>query len=319
MKLLVTGGAGYIGSHFCQKAAQAGHEIVVYDNLSTGHKVFARYGPLVKNDLQNTTALEKTLKDEKVEAVVHFAASALVGESMQKPDFYYENNVIGTFSLLKAMKNVGVSKIIFSSSCATYGIHADPISETTPQSPVNPYGQTKKHCEEMLFNFKNTFDWQVGCLRYFNVIGQDPGNQHWEDHDPETHIVPNIMKAEIFGQSFKVNGNNHDTPDGTCIRDYIDVCDLADVHLKALEEIQTQPLLISNVGHGRGISVFEMIRSYEKVYSINLNIEEVAARPGDPPHLVANTDFLKTWYNSSFKTLEESLESLAQRRELLKA
>lgn len=314
MKLFVTGGAGYIGSHFCQLASKAGHSVVVYDNLSTGHRRFAKFGPLIVGDLRDTDTLIGALNSCSFDFVVHFAGKALVRESTEAPDIYYDNNTFGTLSLLRAMKCSRVKKILFSSSCATYGTHSKPIKETDTQRPINPYGFSKKQCEEMIFDFCKSFGFQAGVLRYFNVIGQSDDNSLYEDHNPEPHILPNILLAEIEKRPLTLFGSSQPTPDGTCVRDYIDVRDLAQVHLDALEQINESQLFISNVGRGIGTSLLELISAYEKVFETKIEKQFQDAHPGDPASLVASSDFFKSWYNKQLFTIEESIHSLKYRR-----
>jgi len=314
MKLLVTGGAGYIGSHFCKAAAKAGHEVVVIDNLSTGHKEFVKWGPLVEGDLRDVDVVESTLREFRIEAVVHFAAKALVGESMAHPELYYSNNTAGMVSLLEALRRADVTTLLFSSSCATYRVAtAETMNEQHPQKPINPYGRSKLQCEEMALDFHKLLGLRVGMLRYFNVMGQDPAGEVYEDHDPETHIIPNILKALNNNKTFYVFGDDYPTPDGTCVRDYVDVTDLALVHLAALEQLKINPLLISNVGVGRGYSVKEVFAAFESVFGQAPEIEVQKRRPGDPPLLVADATHFRSWYNKPMKTLEQSLATLKPR------
>lgn len=317
MNLLVTGGAGYIGSHFCLAASKKNHRIFVYDNLSTGHEQFVKFGPLIKGDLRETEKLKTTLIENKIDAVVHFAAKSLVAESVAHPELYFENNVEGTRSLLQAMKLAGTKKLVFSSSCATYGIQPQKISESAQQVPTNPYGESKLQCEKLVFDFQKNTGAHAACLRYFNVVGQDPENNLWEDHQPETHIVPNILLAEKEGRTFKIFGDTYETPDGSCIRDYVDVLDLADVHLAALSQLDSEELLISNVGSGRGYSVKEVLSAYNTSFNVEIPSKIHEKRPGDPPSLVADTSFFSQWYPTSLKPLEKSIVTLNQRRQVL--
>ncbi len=308
--VLVTGGAGFIGSHFSKLARSAGLLPVVYDNLSTGHRKFVK-GPFVEGELSDTEKIVRTIQQYGIDQVVHFAAKALVGESVQKPQLYIENNLGGTRSLLKAMEKTAVSKLLFSSSCAIYGKAETPkISEDHPKNPTNPYGKSKLDCELEIFELQKKYSIKVGCLRYFNVIGQDPDGELYEDHTPETHIVPNIIKASNTRQAFKLFGTNFPTPDGTAVRDYIDVMDLGNVHLEALKFLSTQNLLISNVGNGRGYSNREVLAAAKKVFGHGPEVQECEARPGDPPSLVADNSFFKTWYKKPLKTVEQSLETM---------
>ena len=316
MKILVTGGAGYIGSHFCKTAAQAGHTVVAYDNLSTGHEYFVKFGPFVRGDIRTVDLLTKTMRVNKIEAVLHFAGKALVRESMIKPEIYFENNPYGTLCLLNAMHAAGVHNIVFSSSCSVYGVHDGLISETAAQSPINPYGQSKKQCEEILFNLQTRYHLRIAILRYFNVIGQDPTGDIWEDHEPETHILPNILKAEMADTPVSILGASHPTADGTCIRDYIDVRDLVKAHLAALDKLKASATFVSNVGQGIGTSLYQLLHTYESVFQTKVKTEIKQAHPGDPPHLVANATFFKSWYPHNLHAIDSSIQSLALRRKL---
>lgn len=308
MNILVTGGAGYIGSHFAKAAKLAGHNPIVIDNLSTGHQRFVKFGPFVHADLRETSQVEKCLRDFEVEAVVHFAAKSLVGESVEKPDLYYSNNMGGTLSLLRAMNEAKVKKMVFSSSCATYGLaQREVLDESHPQNPVNPYGRSKLMCETMISDFQNAYGFKYAALRYFNVVGEDPGGEVYEDHNPETHVVPNLLKALNSGKSFELYGTDHPTPDGTAIRDYVDVNDLAQVHLLALKELEKQNTLISNVGGGRGYSVKEVFSAVGEVFGKRPSVIEKPPRAGDPPRLVADPTFFKSWCKMPLKGLSESL------------
>jgi len=310
-KILVTGGAGYIGSHFCLAAQKAGHQVVCYDNLSRGHKKFVRFGPLVKGDLANKNLLIKTLKKYKIEAVVHFAALALVGESMAKPEKYYANNVAGSLSLLQAMLAAKVKTIVFSSSAATYGAPAvKTIKENQAQKPINPYGWSKKMVEQMILDWQRSYGFKTVILRYFNVIGQDGENRVWEDHRPETHLVPNIIKALKNQTPFFLFGNNYPTPDKSCVRDYVDVNDLAQVHLAALKYLKNHDFLISNVGRGRGYSNKEIVAAIEKVFGAKIKIQIKPRRAGDPARLVASNKFFKSWCPVKIRSLEQSLSNI---------
>jgi UDP-glucose-4-epimerase GalE len=310
---LVTGGAGYIGSHFCKAAARAGHSVVVYDNLSTGHREFCRFGPLVEGDLLDTNKLRDTLIEHRIEGVVHFAAKALVGESIQYPDLYHRNNTLGTQSLVEALKAHPVEKFVFSSSCATYGLaRAKLMAEDHPQEPINPYGESKLECEKLLLERLGSYSRALARLRYFNVVGCDPEGELQERHEPETHIVPNILKAVKNRSTFQIFGDSFPTDDGTCIRDYVDVNDLAQAHLAALEELNRRELLTSNVGSARGYSNLEVLAACERAWGRKVERSFAPAREGDPPRLVADNGFFKSWCRVELRSLEKSLEPLAQ-------
>ncbi len=290
-KILVTGGAGFIGSHCCKALARAGRVPVVYDNLSRGHADAVKWGPLVKGDLRDTATLAETLKAHRIEAVIHFAALAYVGESGTEPNLYYDNNVGGMISLLDAMEQAGTSKIIFSSSCATYGVPERlPICEDAPQAPISPYGRTKLGCEWILRDVAQARGLKFAALRYFNAAGADPGGEIGERHDPETHLIPlALMAASGKTQPLKVFGTDYDTPDGTCIRDYIHVVDLAEAHLLALSHLAAGgENLVLNLGTGRGHSVREVIEAIERVTGRAVPFEDAPRRPGDPAELTAD-------------------------------
>lgn len=308
MKILVTGGAGYIGSHFCKAAAQAGHSPVVYDDLSTGHKEFVKWGPLVKGDIRDTNLVAQSLKEHKVDAIVHFAAKSLVAESMKFPEIYDNNNRLGTKSVLTAALMAGVDRFVFSSSAATYGVSEVPrIREDHPQKPVNPYGETKLAAEGLVKENKVI---RSAILRYFNVIGQDPAGELYEKHEPETHLLPNILKGLKEGKTFELFGTDYPTPDGTAVRDYVDVNDLGIAHLGALEKLNDTKLLVSNVGSGRGNSVREVFDAFARVVGKAPRLAEKPRRPGDPPQLVADDSFFRTWFQGEMRPLEESIRSM---------
>lgn len=290
-RILVTGGAGYIGSHCCKALAQQGATPVVIDNLSRGHADAVRWGPLIKADLRDTETLLKTLRDEKIEAVVHFAALAYVGESVEQPQTYYDNNVGGMISLLGAMQRAEVDKIVFSSSCATYGVPDQvPIAETTPQAPINPYGRTKLICEWMLEDAAQATGLRYAALRYFNAAGADPEGELAEHHFPETHVIPLALMAALgTGKPLSVFGTDYPTADGTCIRDYIHVDDLARAHVLALKSLHADGQSLKlNLGTGRGTSVRQVLDAVERVTGRKVPVIEAPRRPGDPPELVAD-------------------------------
>jgi UDP-arabinose 4-epimerase len=289
--VLVTGGAGYIGSHACKVLARAGYCPVVFDNLSRGHREAVRWGPLVEGDLVERAKVVAALEQHRVSVVMHFAAYAYVGESVTDPALYYANNLGGSLTLLDAMREVGIDKIVFSSTCATYGTPAQvPIRETMPQLPVNPYGETKLAIERALHWYGEAYGLRWVSLRYFNAAGADPEGEIGERHEPETHLVPLVLEAALGDrQRIDIYGTDYPTPDGTAIRDYIHVQDLAEAHLRALELLlaggQSAAL---NLGTGRGHSVREVIRAAEAVSGKSIPCRETARRPGDPPVLVAD-------------------------------
>jgi len=289
--VLVTGGAGYIGSHACKLLARTGYRPVVFDNLSRGHREAARWGPLVEGHLADREKLVAALREYQISAVMHFAALAYVGESVSDPAGYYRNNLGGSLSLLDAMRDVGVDNIVFSSTCATYGIPSEvPIRETLPQLPVNPYGETKLAIERALHWYGQAYGLRSVSLRYFNAAGADPEGEIGELHDPETHLIPLVLQAAL-GQRLQIDiyGTDYPTPDGTAIRDYIHVQDLAEAHLRALEHLGAgRASAALNLGTGRGHSVREVIRVAEAVSGRPVPCRETGRRPGDPPALVAD-------------------------------
>jgi UDP-glucose-4-epimerase GalE len=289
--VLVTGGAGYIGSHACKTLARAGYRPVVFDDISRGHREAVRWGPLIEGELADRTKLVAALETHRVSAVMHFAAYAYVGESVTDPSMYYRNNLVGTLSLLEAMREAGVGKIVFSSTCATYGTPASvPIDETAPQLPINPYGETKLAIERALRWYGQAYGLRWTALRYFNAAGADPDGEIGERHDPETHLVPLVLQAALGKRPhIDIYGTDYPTPDGTAIRDYIHVQDLAEAHLRALEHLAAgRQSAALNLGTGRGHSVREVIRVAEAVSGRHIPCRETARRPGDPPALVAD-------------------------------
>jgi UDP-glucose-4-epimerase GalE len=290
--VLVTGGAGYIGSHACKVLSRAGYRPVVFDNLSRGHRAAVRWGPLVEGDLAERDKLTAALGHYGVAYVMHFAAFAYIGESVTNPALYYANNLGGTLSLLEAMRETGIGKIVFSSTCATYGLPTKvPIRENSPQLPVNPYGETKLAIERALHWYGEAYGLRSVSLRYFNAAGADPEGEIGERHEPETHLVPLVLEAAL-GQRRQVDiyGTDYQTPDGTAIRDYIHVQDLAEAHLRALEHLGAGRASVAlNLGTGHGHSVREVIRTVESVSGKAVPCREAARRPGDPPILVADS------------------------------
>jgi UDP-glucose-4-epimerase GalE len=291
MRVLVTGGAGYIGSHAAEALAKSGHEPVVLDNLSTGHRWAVKWGPFIEADLADRAALARTLKDQRIEFVMHFAASLLVAESVREPRKYFWNNVVNTLHLLDAMFEAGVNRIIFSSSAATYGDPEKiPMPEDHPQRPVNPYGESKLMMERVLRWYGNAYGLKWVALRYFNAAGADPEGRLGEDHDPETHLIPLIIEAALGRRPYvEIYGTDYPTPDGTAIRDYIHVTDLAEAHVQALEYLAGGgKSLALNLGNGRGHSVREVIEAVGKVSPHPVPVREGPRRAGDPPALVAD-------------------------------
>ncbi len=291
VRILVTGGAGYVGSHAARLLAEAGHDVWIYDNLSRGHRAAALAGRLIEGELADRARLEAALKEQQVEAVMHFAAFALVGESVADPAMYYQNNVVCSLALLEAMRAAGVKRIVFSSTTATYGApDRVPISEDEPQAPINPYGFSKLVVERALADYAEAYGFAYAALRYFNAAGASPAGDLGEDHDPESHLIPIVLQVAL-GQRDKITifGDDYATPDGTCIRDYIHVHDLGSAHVKALERLTPGEGLKLNLGTGRGFSVREVIETCRRV--TGRPIPEVIGqrRPGDPPELVADS------------------------------
>ena len=288
--ILVTGGAGYVGSHTCKALVAAGYTPVSLDNLVFGHRWAVRWGPLVEADLADRAALAQALREHAIEAVIHFAAYAYVGESMADPGKYFRNNVTHTLNLLDALKDAGVGRIVFSSTCATYGIpEAVPISEDHPQRPVNPYGESKLFVERALHWHGVAHGLRWMALRYFNAAGADPDGEIGEDHDPETHLIPLAIETALGRRAeLQVMGTDYPTPDGTAIRDYVHVTDLADAHVRALHHLEAggAPGALHR-GTGNGHSVREVVAMVERVGGRKVNARNAPRRAGDPPALVA--------------------------------
>ena len=290
MKVLVTGGAGYIGSHTAKALALAGHEPTVFDDLRTGHPENVRWGPFVNARLDDAAAIGEALTNHRADAVIHFAASAYVGESMRNPAAYFRNNVANTLNLLEAMLGAGIGTIVFSSSCATYGLPpASPIVESMPQRPVNPYGETKVMVEHMLRWMGEIHGMRWTALRYFNAAGADPDGELGESHDPETHLIPLAVAAALGGAPLRVFGADYPTPDGTPIRDYVHVTDLAAAHVAALDALASGGTSGGlNLGTGRGHSVREVLEAVERATGVPVPHVVGPRRAGDPPILVAD-------------------------------
>ncbi len=288
-KILVFGGAGYIGSHTAKHLKEHDYDVLIADNLSCGHMEAVLDADFIKADLLDKTSLEKIFTQYDIEAVIHFAAFSLVGESVTHPDKYYRNNVVGTLNLLDAMLAHNVKKIVFSSTCATYGNPAyTPIDEKHPQSPINPYGQTKLTIEKIFQDYQTAYGLKYIALRYFNAAGADESSIIGESHNPESHLIPIVLQA-IQGKrdNIKVFGNDYDTPDGTCLRDYIHVNDLADAHRRAIEKLEEYQGVI-NLGTGIPTSVMEIIHAAEKVSGKHCPIVIAERRAGDPSKLYAD-------------------------------
>lgn len=290
--ILVTGGAGYIGSHTCKALAKAGYLPVVYDNLVYGHEWAVKWGPLEKGDIADRTRLDEIITKYRPSAVMHFAAYAYVGESVIDPGKYYRNNVAGSLTILEAMRDHGIDKIIFSSTCATYGIpESIPIQEDHPQNPINPYGASKLMIEQMLRDFDSAHNIRSIALRYFNAAGADTDTEIGEDHDPETHLIPLVLDAAAGKRpEVTVFGNNYDTQDGTCIRDYIHVADLAQAHILALDALkQGMPSAAYNLGNGQGFSVKDVIDTASMITDRKIATIIGQRRTGDPSRLLGDS------------------------------
>jgi UDP-arabinose 4-epimerase len=311
MHVLVTGGAGFIGSHACKKLARAGFVPVTFDNLSTGHADAIKFGPFVKGDVRDQTLLASTLEQYDIKGIIHFAASAYVGESVVDPGKYYNNNLVSMIALLDAARASGVDKIVLSSSCATYGIPAQlPIREDSDQRPVNPYGWTKLICEQMLKDNAAAYGLQYMCLRYFNAAGADPEGELGERHSPETHLIPlALLAAAAKLPALDIFGTDYDTPDGTCVRDYIHVDDLARAHVLALQHLLRGGESLSlNLGSGVGHSVRQIIAAVTRVTGLHIPVREQPRRPGDPPVLTADPSLCAA--RLGFVTAKSDLESI---------
>lgn len=293
MNILVTGGAGYVGSHAVRLLTREGHRVWIYDNLIYGHAeaAAAMDVPLIRGELADRELLARTMRENQIKAVMHFAAFAAVGESVIDPNKYYENNVVGSLRLLQAMRDAGVSKIVFSSTTATYGEpEKSPIAETTPQKPINPYGFSKLVVEHMLDDFAAAYGLGFAALRYFNASGASADGVIGEDHTPESHLIPIVLQVAL-GQREKITifGSDYPTPDGTCIRDYIHVDDLASAHLKALTKLESGRGLKMNLGSGVGYSVQQVIEMCREVTGHPIPAVMGTRRAGDPPALVADS------------------------------
>lgn len=289
--VLVVGGAGYIGSHTCKALKQKGYEPVVLDNLSTGHRWAVKWGPLAVGDLIHPPDIHDVLDAYKPSAVIHFAAYAYVGESVQHPDKYYRNNVVATLNLIDAMVERDIHTFVFSSSCAAYGIpERSPITEQTPLNPVNPYGRTKLMVEHILSDYDRAYGLKSACLRYFNAAGADVDGELGECHDPETHLIPRVLNVAAGGASrFDIYGNDYDTPDGTCVRDFVHVRDLAEAHCLALDYLWSNHRSLQvNLGSENGFSVYEVVSLAEQISGKPIPARVMARREGDPPILVAS-------------------------------
>jgi UDP-glucose 4-epimerase len=313
MKILVTGGAGYVGSACLRYIAQQGHEALAYDNLVEGHPTAVGDQKLVVGDIADTAKLIQVLREFKADAVMHFAAATYVGESVTNPEYHYRNNVGGTLSLLNAMRETGVKRMLFSSTCATYGLSPKvPMNETAQQDPCSPYARTKLAVEWMIRDFSHAYGLGFTLLRYFNASGASPGGRFGEYHNPETHLIPLVLSVALGQRArLSVYGTDYPTPDGTCIRDYVHVDDLASAHLLAIEKTTVDTSEVFNVGTGLGQSVFEIIAACEKVTGQSIARDLCPRRPGDPPALVADPTKLMTQlgWKPKYTSIEETIRT----------
>src|SRR5262245_11262922 len=313
VKILVTGGAGYIGSHTCKALAAAGYAPVVLDDLSAGHDWAVKWGPLIVGDIADQALVLKTLKRFHIGAVIHFAAHGYVGESVQHPRKYFDNNVSKTLTLLNSLLDAGVDKVVFSSSCAVYGIPRElPIAENHPQNPINPYGASKLFVENILSWYEQAYGLRYTNLRYFNAAGADPDGEIGEDHTPETHLIPRVIAAAQSQKSaLEIFGTDYDTADGTPVRDYVHVCDLAIAHVKALDRLLDGGKSASvNLGTGRGHSIRDVISAIEAVGGRAVPVVEGRRRAGDPPALIANPQLGQSLLG--WKPLKSDLHTIVQ-------
>lgn len=293
MKLLVPGGAGYIGSHMVKYLQDRDHEVVVLDDFSTGHNWAVKDCEVLRVNLLDQAALATSLKGRQLDGVIHFAAKSLVGESVVQPDLYYRNNVVGSLNLINEMLRNDINNLVFSSTAAIFGNPvADKITEDHPKNPINPYGQSKLMVENLLRDICSAYDFNATCFRYFNAAGAHVSGTIGEDHDPETHLIPNVLTSAIAGgNSLKVFGDDYDTPDGTCVRDYVHVTDLAQAHLLGLERMRgdAKGFSVYNLGNGNGFSVLDVIESCERVVGNSISYQIDGRRAGDPAILVADS------------------------------
>ncbi len=292
MKILVIGGAGYVGSHSCKALAIKGYERVAYDNPSRGNRWAVKWGPLEEGDIRDEARLAEVLERHQPIALMHFAALAYVGESVQQPLLYYQNNVSGSAALFHAIIKTRPIPVVFSSTCATYGVPEKiPIAEEHPQRPINPYGFSKLIVERMLADVGHAYGLRSIALRYFNAAGADPDGDIGEVHDPEPHLIPRVLAAARDGTTVAVYGNDYETPDGTCVRDYIHVADIADAHVRALDYLQSDGASCApNLANTTGYSVMDVIQAAQRVTGKTVRVENGPRRPGDPPVLIGAAD-----------------------------
>jgi UDP-glucose 4-epimerase len=309
MKILITGGAGYVGSACLRHVARHGHEVVAYDNLVEGHSKAVDGHPLVVGDIADTEKLTQVLGDEKVDAVMHFAAATNVGESVENPEYHYRNNIGGTLSLLNAMRGAGVKRMLFSSTSSLYGLSEKvPMDEETPQNPINPYARSKMAVEWMIRDFSQAYGLGFTLLRYFNAAGADPSGEFGEFHDPETHLIPRVLEVAL-GKRDKVMifGTDYATSDGTCLRDYVHIEDLGAAHRLAIEATTPGTAELYNVGIGRGYTVREVVEACARVTGRPIPTEDAPRRAGDPTALLSDPTKLMTQlgWQPSYTSIED--------------
>ena len=315
MKLLIPGGAGYIGSHMVRYAQEHGHEVVVLDDFSTGHEWAVKDCEILRVNLLDQEKLTKLLRGRFFDGVIHFAAKSLVGESVKKPDLYYRNNVVGTMNLVNEMLNNDINNLVFSSTAAIFGNPVtELIAEDHPKNPINPYGRSKLMVENMLQDICFASDFNATCLRYFNAAGAHVSGELGEAHDPETHLIPNVLIAAISNERcLKVFGDDYPTPDGTCVRDYVHVTDLAQAHLLGLSKGRSANSGFSafNLGNGDGFSVLEVIKAAEMIVDHQIDYEITVKRDGDPSMLVADSSLAKSTleWSPRFESLNTIIKS----------
>lgn len=314
MKLLIPGGAGYIGSHMVRYAQERGHDVVVLDNFSTGHEWAVKDCEILRVNLLDQDKLAQLLRGRQFDGVIHFAAKSLVGESVKKPDLYYRNNVVGTLNLVNEMLDNNINNLVFSSTAAIFGNPlTEKITEDHDKNPINPYGQSKLIVENMLQDICEANDFNAICLRYFNAAGAHESGEIGEAHDPETHLIPNILKAALANESsLKVFGDDYPSPDGTCVRDYVHVTDLARAHILGLNYMQeNKGFSAFNLGNGDGFSVLEVINSCERVTNTKIHFQIDGRRDGDPAMLVAENAYAKNMlgWNPVYDQIDHIIDS----------